>query len=119
MNISRPEHPMPNRMRDEWINLNGVWEFEIDNEVSGIEKEYYKRDSLTAAINVPFCPESELSGVNNKDFMNCVWYRRSFSVPEEYLKKRVLIHFGAVDYHATVYINGERIGEHKGGYSSF
>ncbi len=51
--------------------------------------------------------------------MNCVWYRRSFSVPEEYLKKRVLIHFGAVDYHATVYINGERIGEHKGGYSSF
>ena len=119
MNIPRAEHPFPQMFREEWINLNGEWEFEIDNSYSGKEKEFFKRNRLDSKINVPFCPESELSSICNKDFMNCVWYRKEFTLPESFEGKRVILHFGAVDYFSTVYINGQSIGEHKGGYSSF
>jgi len=117
--IPREEYPRPQLVRDEWVNLNGEWDFEIDNVVVGTEKKFFLREKLADKILVPFCPESKLSGIGNTDFMNCVWYRRDFSIPETWKGKRVLIHFGAVDYHATVYINGEYAGEHKGGYTPF
>ena len=119
MNIPRSEYPRPQLVRENWLCLNGKWEFEIDNAKSGEEKEFYKRDSLKDEILVPFCPESKLSGIENKDFMNCVWYRREFDIPESEAGKRVILHFGAVDYHAIIYLNGECVGEHKGGYTSF
>lgn len=119
MNIPRSEYPRPQLIRNEWINLNGKWEFEIDNSKVGEDKEYYKRTRLDSEIIVPFCPESELSGVNNKDFMNCVWYRKDIEIPANWKGKNVILHFGAVDYHAIVYVNGEKVGEHKGGYASF
>jgi beta-galactosidase/beta-glucuronidase len=115
----RDEYPRPQLVRDEWVNLNGEWDFEIDNSITGIEKRFYLRDKLDNKIIVPFCPESRLSGIANTDFMNCVWYRRDFSVPDAWKGRQVLLHFGAVDYHATVYINGEHAGEHKGGYTPF
>ncbi len=118
MNIPRNEYPRPQMVRDNWINLNGKWDFEIDNAKVGQEKEFYKRDKLKDSIIVPFCPESKLSGVNNTDFMNCVWYRRNIEVGS-HGDKRVILHFGAVDYHAVLYVNGEYAGEHKGGYTSF
>jgi beta-galactosidase/beta-glucuronidase len=68
---------------------------------------------------VPFAPESRLSGIGNTDFMQCVWYRRAFRVPEGWEGKAVLLHFGAVDYAATVWVNGKLAGRHQGGYSSF
>ena len=68
-------------------------------------------------INVPFCPESKLSGIENVDFMNAVWYRKNIDAAPS--GKRTLLHFGAVDYRAKVFVNGTFIGEHKGGYSSF
>lgn len=119
MSIVRPEYPRPQLVRENWVNLNGEWDFEIDNALSGKEKEFYQRTSLQNKIIVPFCPESRLSGIGHTDFMNCVWYRRDIEIPESWQGKNVLLHFGAVDYHATVYINGQYAGEHKGGYTSF
>ncbi len=118
MNIPRNEYPRPTLVRDEWINLNGCWQFEIDNAMVGTEKEFYSGNTeLSDKINVPFCPESKLSGIGHTDFMNCVWYKKSFNLDRG--DKRVILHFGAVDYHARVYINGEFAGEHIGGYTSF
>ena len=117
--ISRTEHPRPDRMRDAWQCLNGIWDFEIDNELLGVDKEYFKRDSLDMKINVPFCPESTLSGIGHTDFMAGVWYRRDFSVPSEWGGKRIILHIDACDYEATVYINGTEAGTHKGGYTPF
>lgn len=121
----RMEYPRPQLVREDWINLNGEWEFEIDQSVSGKARRLCEAEHLDSRIQVPFCPESELSGVNFKDFMNCVWYRKAFTLSEDWKKDilekgaRVLLHFGAVDYFATVYINGKEAGNHKGGYASF
>ncbi len=119
MNVPRPEHPSPQFMRKNWQNLNGRWEFETDNSKSGIDRKLYEADRLSGSITVPFCPESELSGVGNKDFMNAVWYRRTFILSDSQLSGRVILHFGAVDYEAIVWINGSEVGRHKGGYTSF
>ena len=110
--IPRNEYPRPQLVRGDWLNLNGEWEFEIDNAKSGEAREFFKRNSLEGKINVPFCPESKLSGVEHKDFMNFVWYRKEFEIPGNWKDKKILLHFGAVDYHAVVYLNGEKIGEH-------
>ena len=115
----RLEHPTPDRYREDWLSLNGVWDFEIDNERSGIAKKYFERDTLGKKINVPFCPESKLSGVEHTDFIMGVWYKRDFEIPSEWSGKRVLLHVGACDYHAKVYVNGKFVGEHKGGYTPF
>ena len=119
INIPRAEHPNPQFERKNWRNLNGEWEFEIDNSVSGIERELYKADKLESKITVPFCPESKLSGIGNTDFMNCVWYRREIDITADELKGKVFLRFGAVDYEATVYINSTEACTHKGGYVSF
>lgn len=116
----RPEHPEPQFERPYWQNLNGEWDFEIDHGMSGEERKLYKTGSgLSGKITVPFCPESALSGVGHKDFMNAVWYRREFEPGIPDFHSRALLHFGAVDYHAVVYVNGSTAGEHKGGYTPF
>ncbi len=118
--IYRTEHPKPQFMRENWLNLNGEWQFEIDNANSGTERKIFNvTQDFSLKINVPFCPESKLSGIENVDFMNSVWYKREFEVAPEQLKGRVVLHFGAVDYEATIYINGNKCGSHKGGYVSF
>ncbi|SHF40884.1 Glycosyl hydrolases family 2 [Caldanaerobius fijiensis DSM 17918] len=116
--IPRPEYPRPQMVRDSWINLNGIWEFEIDHGKSGRARKIYER-KLESKILVPFCPESKLSGIEYKDFMAAVWYKREFDIPDEWMGKRVLIHFGAVDYETEVWINGVSAGKHRGGYTSF
>ncbi len=117
--IPRPEYPRPQMVRDSFLNLNGEWDFEIDYGNSGKARKLYEGDKLSGKIIVPFCPESELSGVNNKDFLNCVWYKKMVIIPEEWNDKRVILHFGAVDYLTTVWVNGVEVGTHKGGYTSF
>ncbi|HHT92050.1 MAG TPA: beta-galactosidase [Clostridiaceae bacterium] len=116
MNLPRPEYPRPIMRRDNWINLNGEWEFELDPGQSGRERNMHANGVFSKKIIVPFCPESKLSGLEIKDFMPCVWYRRTFELKE---LKRTLIHFGAVDYHAEVWINGHSVGTHVGGYVGF
>ena len=118
--IYRTEHPKPQFMREDWINLNGTWQFEIDHGASGAKRGLFEEDkTLSGKICVPFCPESRLSGVGYTDFMAAVWYKREFEIPKEKKEKRVFIHFGAVDYKAVVYVNGQEVGRHKGGYVSF
>ena len=119
MRIPRPEHPRPDFERSEWINLNGEWQFEIDAGKSGVEKGWVAGKDFSKTIVVPFPPESSLSGVNSKEFMESVWYRRNFDVPAKWVDRRVLLNFGAVDYEATVWVNGQQVCFHKGGYTPF
>lgn len=119
MTVPRPEHPNPQFERKNWLNLNGIWEFEIDNSKSGIDRKLYLAERLSGSITVPFCPESELSGVGNRDFMNAVWYRRTFDLDGLQLSWRVILHFGAADYETVVWLNGAEIGRHIGGYTPF
>ncbi len=118
--IYRTEHPKPQFERENWQNLNGIWQFEIDNSNSGEARGLQNKDTvLQAEINVPFCPESKLSGIGNVDFMNAVWYKKTITITKEQLKNIVYLHFGAVDYESVVFINGKKCGTHKGGYTSF
>ena len=118
--IPRSEHPKPQFMRDTWLNLNGQWAFEIDQSRSGEYRGLHKADAtLEREITVPFCPESDLSGIGHKDFMNGVWYQKKVTLTDAQCAGRVFLHFGAVDYEAIVYVNGEKAGTHKGGYVSF
>ena len=118
--IPRPEYPRPQFVRDSWMNLNGSWEFAFDHGNTGAARGMYKEDAqFPLSINVPFCPESKLSGIEYKDFMAAVWYRRSVVLTEEQCAGRVFIRFGAVDYRCSVYVGGQYAGSHIGGYSSF
>ena len=118
--IPRNEHPNPNFKRNDYIILNGEWDFEFDFGDSGKERKMFAVDApFSKKINVPFCPESELSGIGYKDFMAAVWYKRIVEITEEQLKGKAFIVFGAVDFHASVYVNGEFAGEHFGGYTTF
>ncbi|GIO95675.1 hydrolase [Paenibacillus lautus] len=119
LTLPRPEYPRPQWVRPEWINLNGAWQFEIDHGKSGKERGFHEPGhDLSGMITVPFCPESKLSGVEYKDFMVAVWYKRDFTVPEEW-KGSILLHFGAVDYETEVWVNGVSVGMHRGGYTPF
>ncbi len=116
--LPRPEHPRPQLMRDRWLNLNGEWEFEIDQGDSGLERGLLGR-SLAGRIRVPFAPESELSGIGDRDFLLAVWYRRSFTVPAAWPGSGVTLRFQAVDYDATVWCDGEEVVRHRGGATPF
>ena len=117
--IPRPEHPNPQFERSRWQNLNGLWDFEFDFGTTGLERKLYENPQFTKQILVPFCPESQLSGIGYTDFIPCCWYHRSFTIHAEDLNGAVYLHFGAVDYEAHVFINGQEAGTHKGGYTSF
>jgi len=118
MTIPRPEYPRPQFVRPDWLCLNGEWEFEIDKSDSGLDRGL-KDKPLDSKITVPFCPESPLSGVGHTDFMLAVWYRKTVTVPSEWQGKHTLLHFGAVDYDTTVWVNGEEVARHRGGFTPF
>ncbi|MFG1697662.1 glycoside hydrolase family 2 protein [Nonomuraea sp. NPDC049309] len=116
--VPRAEYPRPQMVRPDWLNLNGPWQFEIDAGDSGLERGLRERD-LAGTITVPFAPESVLSGIGNTDFMPAVWYRRTVTIPAEWAGRRTLLHFGAVDHDATVWVNGAEVVRHRGGFSPF
>ena len=118
MTIPRSEYPRPQFVRPDWLCLNGDWEFEIDAGDTGLERGLGERP-LAGRIWVPFCPESRLSGVGNTDFLNVVWYRRQVEIPAAWTGRRVLLHFQAVDYDATVWVNGREVARHRGGFTPF
>ena len=118
MNIPRSEYPRPQFKRDEWLCLNGEWEFEIDAGDSGEDRGILERP-LNSKIIIPFCPESKLSGLNYTDFMNAVWYRRKVEIPANWNHKKLLLHFQACDYDTTVWINNQKVGFHRGGQTPF
>ena len=118
-NIPRCEHPNPQFERASWLNLNGEWDFEFDFGNSAFESGIISKEEWSKKIVVPFCPQSKLSGIEYTDFIPAVWYRRKINVTADNLKGRVLLHFGAVDYEANIFVNGKKAGYHKGGYASF
>ncbi|GCF11367.1 glycoside hydrolase family 2 protein [Dictyobacter arantiisoli] len=118
MNIPRPEYPRPQFERAEWLCLNGEWQFEIDNSDSGQARGLLESE-LKDRIQVPFCPESELSGIGNKDFMHAVWYHRTVDIPEAWAGQRILLHFQACDYDTTVWMDGVEVARHRGGFTPF
>ena len=118
--IPRPEHPRPQFQRETWLNLNGEWNFAFDFDVKGFDKGWHKNPSgLDKKIIVPFCPESELSGIKYTAFIPAVWYHRTFTVPKNLDGMRVFLNFGAVDYDCRAWVNGTAVGRHYGGSSSF
>ena len=116
----RSEYPRPSFKRSEWVNLNGVWEFAFDDENVG-EKEGWSQGTIHFGkdIMVPFSFESELSGIGDTSFHKYVWYKKIFTVPEQFQGQKIHVNFGAVDYVAKVWINGKLLGSHIGGYTPF
>jgi hypothetical protein len=110
---AHPEYPRPQMVREEWLNLNGLWDLAITSKDA-------TRATFDTQILVPFPVESALSGVMRKVSENDrIWYRRTFDVPAKWHGKRLLLHFGAVDFETTVWVNSKQVGQHRGGYDGF
>ncbi len=117
--VPKTDYPRPSFVRNDWMNLNGEWQFEIDHSDTGNERKFWERTDFNSSILVPYAPESKLSGIGNIDFMLAVWYRREFDIPSDKAGKRILFHIDACDYHTVVWVNGKKVGEHTGGYTPF
>lgn len=119
--MPRPEHPRPDFMRDTFLNLNGTWQFAFDDADEGVARGWQNPFTpLEREIVVPFAYQTKLSGIGPTDEIHPVlWYRRSFEVPQEMRGRRVLLRFGAVDFLCQVYVNGQQVGSHRGGYTPF
>ncbi len=111
----RHAYPRPQLRRPEWFSLNGEWDFALDPEAAWSAPEQVE---WNAKINVPFAPETPASGIGNAGFYKACWYRTAFIAPEK-AGQRLILHFGAVDYAATVWVNGSVAGSHIGGYTPF
>lgn len=118
--IPRPEIPNPQFSRPAWASLNGPWEFDFDDADIGIKEDWAAGTrKFSRTITVPFCFESKMSGIGDTLFHPVVWYRRQFTVDKSWAGKNILLHFGAVDYQARVWVNGRFAGEHEGGNTPF
>lgn len=116
----RGEYPRPQFERELWLNLNGDWEFEFDDKNMGEKQKWFiTKNHYSKTINVPFSFQSKLSGIEDRTFHNVVWYRKKFCLPVSFDNKRVILHFGAVDYLTKVWINGEYVTIHEGGSTPF
>ncbi|RPH37378.1 glycoside hydrolase family 2 [bacterium] len=108
-----PDYPRPQMVRHDWMNLNGLWQFDT----TAADAAVPEGKTLAGEILVPFPIESSLSGVMKP--ADHIWYRRTFKIPSYWMNRRMLLHFGAVDWETTVYVNGEAFGPHTGGYDGF
>ena len=108
-------YPRPQLVRDDFIPLDGPWEFTID----GAGELSYEHVRFDRRIRVPFAPECPLSGVEETGYFNACWYRRTFDAPELNGPQRLILHFAAVDYDATVWVNDRLAVRHEGGYTPF
>ncbi|MBR3742970.1 MAG: beta galactosidase jelly roll domain-containing protein [Clostridia bacterium] len=117
--IPRSEHPQPDRLRKNWLSLNGSWRFAFDEENVGKKEAWYREKKYPHEIQVPFAYQSKLSGIDDQRHCDVIWYERDFALPENLRSLRRLLHFGAVDYRADVWLDGQYLGSHEGGYTPF
>lgn len=117
----RTEYPRPMLKREsEWKNLNGTWQVEFDDADEGLKERWWEtKTRFSQTIQVPFTYESSLSGLELHEDHKIMWYKRDFHRPNRRNDQRALIHFGAVDYACTVWVNGHCVGSHEGGYTPF
>ena len=113
------KHPNPIFYREKYMLLDGDWQFDFDHMAKGDSEGWHTESALNKTIRVPFVYQSELSGIGSKELCQTVWYKKEFALPEPMKNQRILLRFGAVDYFCVVWVNGQRVGEHTGGYSSF
>jgi beta-galactosidase/beta-glucuronidase len=117
--VPRPEHPRPDFVRAGWQSLNGRWEFEFDDADRGVAERWFDgKKAFSRSIVVPYAFQSKMSGIGETAFHDVVWYRRTIEAPAA-RGERVLLKFGAVDYEATVWVNGDKVGTHRGGHVGF
>ncbi|MFD1732901.1 sugar-binding domain-containing protein [Deinococcus malanensis] len=113
-------HPRPQLTRERWENLSGVWQFAHDDDNRGLDARWYEHaDAFDQHIVVPYPPESRASGVHATGYHPVVWYRRAISIAPQDRAGRALLHFGAVDYRAQVWVNGRLVAQHEGGHTPF
>ena len=115
----RPDYPRPQFVRADWMNLNGLWKFRTDDQNIGLDQRWFSSTDYPLEILVPFSVESDMSGIGDRDFHPCVWYKRTFDIPAAWAASQVRLHFGAVDYRATVWVNGIVVASHEGGHTPF
>ena len=114
------DHPRPQLVRSAWVSLNGQWPFAYDDANTGLRERWHERDDVfDRSITVPFAPETKLSGIGDTGDHPYLWYRRTFEVDAQANGQRVILHFGAVDYEATVWVNGQFAASHTGGHVPF
>ncbi|MHB0858081.1 MAG: glycoside hydrolase family 2 protein [Anaerolineae bacterium] len=119
-NMPHAEYPRPQFARAEWLNLNGTWGFAFDDREQGIVTGWNQPGHhLAQEIVVPFAFEAPASGIGDPAPHEVVWYRREFDLLEDWSGRRVHLHFGAVDFQADVWVNGQHAGQHRGGYTAF
>ena len=119
--IPLPEYPRPQLTRADWLNLNGTWSYNGGSAAPNADSPPATAPGFPAnpeQIKVPYPVESYLSGIQRMNDRN-LWYKRAFTVPAGWSGKRVKLNFGAVDRKATVYVNGQQVGQHSGGYDAF
>jgi len=119
LNKYRPEYPRPQFVREDWLNLNGEWDFRFDDGNQGETAGWPRGFEAERKIRVPFAYETQASGIGETTFHPYVWYQRPLTVPAAQRGKRVILHFQAVDYVAKVWVNGHYVGRHEGGYTAF
>ena len=122
--MNRNAYPRPQFQRDEWVCLNGEWTYTLSRKSfcyrnEDINPRRVNSTGFDKKINVPFAPETELSGAMENELINGIYYHRKLEIPSAWENKKILLHFGAVFYHAEVYIDGKQAGFHDGGSSSF
>jgi beta-galactosidase/beta-glucuronidase len=121
--VPRPEFPRPDFEREIWMNLNGSWDFCFDDADEGLKARWYaeslKGKATARSIVVPFCYQCAASGIGLDEVHEIVWYSRAFATPPSFQGHRTLLKFGAVDYAAAVWVNGELAAAHEGGYTPF
>ncbi|MEY2196162.1 glycoside hydrolase family 2 protein [Neobacillus sp. BF23-41] len=118
-NIPRKEYPRPHFEREDWLNLNGEWNFKFDSENKGEKEKWYEKLNFDKKIIVPFTYETESSGIGEEVFCPNVWYQKSIIIPSEYENKEIILHFQAADYITKLWVNGTFVGKKKGGQIAF
>ncbi|MGO3469285.1 MAG: glycoside hydrolase family 2 protein [Weissella hellenica] len=114
----RTEYPQPQFQRENWTNLNGSWDFDFDDQNQGVRDQWYQQEKLTQKIEVPFAYQTELSGIDDQSEHSVVWYQRHFQIDQS-TDEVTILHFGAVDFKADIWIDGQHVGTHSGGHTSF